>query len=128
VTVGGIVLFPGAGGNSDHQLFTALEAEADVPVARVDFAYRIKAGSKRRPPDRMPKLLLDVHAAAENYATLWGTPISSLVFGGRSMGGRVCSIAVAEGMKAAGLVLFSYPLHPPRKPDKLRVDHFGARP
>lgn len=36
----------------------------------------------------------------------------------------MCSIAVARGLPAAGLVLVSYPLHPPGKPDKLRVDHF----
>ena len=39
------------------------------------------------------------------------------------MGGRMCSIAVAEGLPAAALVLVSYPLHPPGKPDKLRVEH-----
>jgi predicted alpha/beta-hydrolase family hydrolase len=33
-------------------------------------------------------------------------------------------MAVAEGLPAAGLVLLSYPLHPPGKPDRLRVDHF----
>jgi len=42
------------------------------------------------------------------------------------MGGRMCSIAVAEGLAAAGLVLVSYPLHPPGKPAKLRVEHFGS--
>jgi predicted alpha/beta-hydrolase family hydrolase len=35
-------------------------------------------------------------------------------------------MAVAEGLDAAGLVLVSYPLHPPGKPDRLRTDHFGA--
>ncbi len=35
-------------------------------------------------------------------------------------------MAVAEGVKAAGLVLLSYPLHPPGKPEKLRVEHFEA--
>jgi predicted alpha/beta-hydrolase family hydrolase len=40
------------------------------------------------------------------------------------MGGRMCSMAVAEGLPAAALVLMSYPLHPPGKPDRLRVDHF----
>ena len=40
------------------------------------------------------------------------------------MGGRMCSMAVAEGLvAAAGLILISYPLHPPGKPDKLRVEH-----
>jgi predicted alpha/beta-hydrolase family hydrolase len=40
------------------------------------------------------------------------------------MGGRICSMAVAEGLPAAALVLLSYPLHPPGKPEKLRVEHF----
>ncbi len=40
------------------------------------------------------------------------------------MGGRICSIAVANGLPAAGLVLMGYPLHPPGKHEKLRVDHF----
>ena len=45
------------------------------------------------------------------------------------MGGRMCSMAVAGGdeigapLPAAALVLISYPLHPPAKPDKLRVEH-----
>jgi predicted alpha/beta-hydrolase family hydrolase len=34
-------------------------------------------------------------------------------------------MAVAEGLPAAGLVLISYPLHPPGRPDKMRTDHFG---
>ena len=42
------------------------------------------------------------------------------------MGGRMCSMAVAEGLPAAGLVLISYPLHPPGRPDRLRVEHLPA--
>jgi predicted alpha/beta-hydrolase family hydrolase len=49
-----------------------------------------------------------------------------LVLGGRSFGGRMASMAVAEGLPAAGLVLLSYPLHPPGKPDRLRTEHFAA--
>ena len=49
-----------------------------------------------------------------------------LVLGGRSFGGRMCSMAVAEGLPAAGLVLLSYPLHPPGKPDRLRTEHLPA--
>ncbi len=47
------------------------------------------------------------------------------------MGGRMCSMAVAGGddigiaLPAAALVLIAYPLHPPGKPDKLRVEHLG---
>jgi hypothetical protein len=39
------------------------------------------------------------------------------------MGGRMCSMAVAEGLPAAGLVLVSYPLHPPGRADRLRIEH-----
>ena len=49
---------------------------------------------------------------------------TSIALGGRSMGGRMCSMAVAEGLPALGLVLISYPLHPPGKPDQLRTEHF----
>ncbi len=38
----------------------------------------------------------------------------------------MCSMAVAEGLPAAGLVLVSYPLHPPGRPEKLRTEHFPA--
>jgi predicted alpha/beta-hydrolase family hydrolase len=46
------------------------------------------------------------------------------VLGGRSMGGRICSMVAAES-GALGLALLGYPLHPPGKPDQLRVDHFA---
>ncbi len=42
------------------------------------------------------------------------------------MGGRMCSMAVAEGLETAALVLVSYPLHPPGRPERVRTDHFGA--
>ena len=45
------------------------------------------------------------------------------MLGGRSMGGRICSMAVADGLPAAGLVLVSYPLHPPGTPEKPRTEH-----
>jgi hypothetical protein len=46
--------------------------------------------------------------------------------GGKSYGGRVASLAVAEGMEAAALVFYGYPLHPPGKPESLRVAHWPA--
>jgi predicted alpha/beta-hydrolase family hydrolase len=42
------------------------------------------------------------------------------------MGGRMCSMAVADGLPAAALLLISYPLHPPGRPERLRTDHFPA--
>lgn len=123
--VGGLVLFHGAGGDRDHHTFLALEAELDLPVHRVNFPYRKKT-PKRGFPDRMPKLLEAVNEAVSEASEMWDVGSKNLVVGGRSMGGRAASIAVAEGMKVAGLLLLSYPLHPPKKPDQLRVDHFDA--
>jgi predicted alpha/beta-hydrolase family hydrolase len=120
----GLVLFHGAGGDRDHRLFLQLDERLDLPVARCNFPYRDK-GPGRRPPDRMPKLLDSIRARSEEFAQLWDVEPSTLLFGGRSMGGRAASMAVAEGMPAAGLLLLSYPLHPPGKPEKLRVEHFG---
>jgi hypothetical protein len=55
-----------------------------------------------------------------------------VVVGGRSMGGRICSM-VAAGADGAppprrlvGVVTISYPLHPPGRPDRLRVEHLAA--
>lgn len=113
-----LVLFPGAGSDRDHPSLVAIEqAVAPRPCIRADFPYR-RAG--RRAPDRAPVL---VQAVVDEVASL---PRGSLpVVGGRSMGGRICSLAVADGMvRARGLVLVSYPLHPPGRPDRLRVEHF----
>ena len=120
---GGLVLFHGAGGDREHRTFLALEAQLEIPVARINFPYRQK-GPGRRPPDRMPRLIEAVTAAAAECSETWQVGPERLVLGGRSMGGRAASMAVAAGQPAAGLLLLSYPLHPPGKPDKLRVEHF----
>lgn len=117
----GLLLTPGAGSDASHHTLVAIEeAVAPLPVARVDFPYR-KEG--RRAPDRAPKLVASVRADAEAFARSRRARPGRLVLGGRSMGGRMCSMAVAEGLPAAGLVLISYPLHPPGKPERLRVEH-----
>lgn len=119
----GLVLFHGAGGDKNHRLFLALEQHLDIPVGRCNFDYREK-NPGRRPPDRMPKLIASIEEQTAVLAKEWGVGRDELVLGGRSMGGRACSIAVAEGLPAAGLLLLSYPLHPPKKPEKLRIEHF----
>lgn len=123
--IDGLVLFPGAGSGADHDSLLAIEAALDpLPVSRVDFVYRLEG---RRFPDRAPKLVAEVATAVERAAARWGTDPSRLVLGGRSMGGRMASMAIAEGaVAAAGLVLISYPLHPPKRPDKLRIGHLGG--
>lgn len=119
--VRGVLLTHGAGGGADHPTLVALERGLGVPVRRMEFPYR-KAG--RRAPDRMPRLIESITAEAATFADELGAEPQDLVLGGRSMGGRACSMAVADGLPAAGLVLLSYPLHPPGKPDRLRVEHF----
>lgn len=122
----GLLLAPGAGAGSDHSALVAIEAGlagTGIAVRRIDFPYRL-AG--RRAPDRAPVLVGTVRAEAAALAELLGVGTERLVLGGRSMGGRMCSMAVAEGLPAAGLVLVSYPLHPPGRPERLRTEHFPA--
>jgi predicted alpha/beta-hydrolase family hydrolase len=122
-SAGALLLAPGAGADRDHHTLVALEgALAPLPVGRMDFPYR-KAG--RKAPDRAPVAVAAVREEAEALVAAAGVDPASLVLGGRSFGGRMCSMAVAEGLPAAGLVLLSYPLHPPGKPEKLRIEHFG---
>lgn len=99
-------------------------AAAGVPSLRFDFPYR---AAGRRAPDRPLVLLAAVREAAAALAALTGLPSDRLVLGGRSMGGRYCSLAVADTqdpLPALGLLLLGYPLHPAGKPENLRVDHF----
>jgi predicted alpha/beta-hydrolase family hydrolase len=118
----GLLLFPGAGSNREHSSLVALEkALPDLVVSRADFPYRREG---RKAPDRPPKLMACVYSEATDLVSSSGIAPEGLVLGGRSMGGRICSLVAADGLPAAGLVLISYPLHPPGKPENLRVDHF----
>lgn len=125
------VVFPGAGTSVQHPSMQALGgafSRRGAEVELVDFPYR-RAG--RRAPDR-PGVL--VAAVREAVGTRDGSG-KRLVVGGRSMGGRIASIAVAgpgpgavddeTALDADGLVLVSYPLHPPGRPERLRVEHLG---
>jgi uncharacterized protein len=118
---GALLLTPGAGSSRTHPALVAIENAVGLPTARIDFPYRREG---RRSPDRPAKLIACVEEEAATLADEAGVVPNRLVLGGRSMGGRICSMAVAGGLPAAGLVLVSYPLHPPGRPDRLRVDHF----
>lgn len=124
MSAGALLLFPGAGSDRTHSSLVAIEqAVAPLPTVRADFPYR-KAG--KRAPDRAPVLLDSVRDEAASLSASSGVAPERIVLGGRSMGGRMCSMAVADGLPAAGLVLISYPLHPPGKPERLRVEHLPA--
>ena len=121
---GALLLAPGAGATRDqHTLVAIEEAVAPMPCSRIDFPYRL-AG--RRVPDRAPVAIAHLRSQAADLTTRAGVDPGRLVLGGRSYGGRMCSMAVAQGLPAVGLILLSYPLHPPGKPENLRVEHFPA--
>ena len=122
--VGALLLTPGAGSDRHQPALVSIEqAVAPLPVERIDFPYRI-AG--RKAPDRPPVLLATIRAAAAELVARAGIAEDQLVLGGRSMGGRMCSMAVADGLPAAALILISYPLHQPGRPEKLRTEHLPA--
>jgi uncharacterized protein len=123
--VAGLILTPGASAGREQPALVAVDeaVTADgVAVARIDFPYHL-AG--KRAPDKPAVLIQTVEAAARALAGELGVMESAIALGGRSMGGRMCSMAVAEGQESAGLVLISYPLHPPGKPEKARTEHLG---
>lgn len=49
---------------------------------------------------------------------------NKIIIGGKSMGARVASM-VADEHKVAGVICLGYPFHPPRKPQRLRIEHLG---
>jgi predicted alpha/beta-hydrolase family hydrolase len=122
-----LLLYPGAGSNRDHSSLVAIEATCAgrAHVIRNDFPYRREG---RRAPDRAPKLMASMR---EDLAAI-SRRRGPVVMGGRSMGGRIASMVAADAdasgavPRLGGLVLICYPLHPPGKPEQLRVDHLRA--
>jgi predicted alpha/beta-hydrolase family hydrolase len=118
---GTVVVAHGAGAGMDHPFltgFTGAFNDAGASTWRFNFPY---AEAGRKFPDRAPKAIATwraVMAAARERAG--GAPVWAA---GKSFGGRMASMAVAEGMEAAGLVFLGYPLHPPGTPEKLRDEH-----
>ncbi len=121
----GLVLTPGASARRDQSGLVAIDAAVTrlgLAVERVEFPGQA-AGKRRTDP---PAVCIEtVNSAASALAGRLSVPVSRIAVGGRSFGGRMCSLAVAEGLPAAALVLVSYPLHPPGRPDRLRTEHFG---
>ncbi len=126
--ISGVILFPGAGTNANHHSLVAIEnrikqSQPEINIRRVDFAYRIASKSF---PDRAPVLVKTVQNAVLDAAKDWDCATNQIVIGGRSMGGRMCSMAITDTMQrldVAALVCICYPLHPPKQPEKLRTEH-----
>ncbi len=122
-SVAWLVVAHGAGAGRDHPFlvgFCRAMADHGVATARFDFRY-MAAG--RRSPDPEPVLRTTwetVFGAVEAMAA--GLPVLA---GGKSLGGRIASMCVADGLPAAGLVFLGYPLHPPGRTERLRAEHLA---
>lgn len=116
------VYAPGAGSNINDAFGAHAAHEltsCGITVVRFQFPY-MEAG--RGGPDRPAVLEATWRAVMDAVRE----PRRKLVVGGRSMGGRIASQAVAEGAQADALALFAYPLHPPGNPAKMRTEHLPA--
>ena len=104
-----------------HKVSNGL-AHQGIRVARFNFNYmqqRVDTGS-RRPPERAPKLI-------EQFLQVINELDQPMVIGGKSMGGRMASLVMAEHLlpQVKGVACLGYPFHPQGKPDKLRIEHLG---
>jgi uncharacterized protein len=127
----GMVLTHGAGSNCDTPLLIALAAafaEAGFVVLRCDLPFRQKR--PHGPP--FPGGAKDDRAGLRNAVNALrrlspGAPLRRMFLGGHSYGGRQATMLAAEEPHLIdGLLLLSYPLHPPRQPSQLRITHFPA--
>ena len=118
-----VVLGHGAGAGMRHHFMqdaAAALASHQIATFRYQFPYMEKRASR---PDPQPVLLATVRSAvAAAHAAAGDLP---LLAGGKSMGGRMTSLASAEdGLPdVRGLVFFGFPLHPSGVPGTGRAEH-----
>jgi predicted alpha/beta-hydrolase family hydrolase len=118
-----LVLAHGAGAGMNHPFMQSLATElAAVKVATLRFQFPYME-QQRKIPDRPPVLTATIAAAVRAAAE--AAPNLPLFAGGKSLGGRMTSLAAAErGLGGVqGLIFFGFPLHPPNQPGTKRADH-----
>ncbi|HSY33474.1 MAG TPA: alpha/beta family hydrolase [Verrucomicrobiae bacterium] len=118
-----LVLAHGAGAGMNHTFMSAIAnqlAEDHVATFRYQFPYMEQ---RRGVPDKQPLLTATVAAAVATAAQL--APGLPLFAGGKSMGGRMTSLAASEQKLEAvrGLIFFGFPLHPPKRLSTKRAPH-----
>lgn len=119
-----VVLGHGAGSDRRHPSLVRL-AEALAAAGRRALLYNFQYKELRRGRPDPPAVLEATTRAVGEYArSVLGA--ERLVHGGRSLGGRIASQAVAAGAPADALVFLAYPLHPPGKPETPRDAHLPA--
>jgi predicted alpha/beta-hydrolase family hydrolase len=121
---GVVLLTHGAGGNRDAPLIVRI---CDEWARHGWLAIRYNLPYRRRRPKGPPSNSAasdqqGIVEAIELAHTLTDGPV---IAGGHSYGGRMTSMVAAQGADLAALTLFSYPLHPPGKPERARTEHLG---
>jgi len=121
----GMVLTHGAGSDCTSPLLVTIAnafCSAGLMVLRCDLAFRQQRRSGPPPPG---KSAADRASLRFAVAILRDIVRADVFLAGHSYGGRQASMLAAEepGL-VAGLLLLSYPLHPPKKPEQLRTQHF----
>jgi hypothetical protein len=120
-----LVLTHGAGGNCNTPLLVAAAeafCAAGLTVLRCDLPFRQRRPRGPPSPSGAAADRAGLRAAVEAVRAL--AP-GKVLLGGQSYGGRQATMLAAdEPDLVARLLLFSYPLHPPGKPERVRTEHF----
>src|SRR6266850_5422420 len=120
-----IVLTHGAGADCQSKLLVEMSnalAESGFTVLRFDLPFR-----RERPhgPPSPANAARDRDGLRRVVSIMREQKNSRIFLGGHSYGGRQATMLASEEPQLAdGLLVFSYPLHPPRKPNQLRTSHF----
>lgn len=123
----GLVLTHGAGGDSRSSLLVAVGAAFEAAGVRVHL-YDLPFRQKRATGGPHPSGAAADREGLRQAALAMRRQVAGRVFlGGQSYGGRQASMLAAEDSTVAdGLLLLSYPLHPPGRPEQLRTAHFPS--
>jgi predicted alpha/beta-hydrolase family hydrolase len=120
----GLVLTHGAGSNRNALLLVAVDralAAAGWTVERIDLAFR---QSRPHGPPRPGDARADQASLREAIAAMRAAGAAPVFAGGHSYGGRQATMLAAEDETlVSALLILSYPLHPPRRPEQLRTAH-----
>ena len=121
----GVVLTHGAGADYKTALLVAMAeqlAQQGFHVLRFNLAFRQR---RRTGPPHPSKSEEDRYSVVQAAKFMRHRTPNRLILGGHSYGGRQATIAASDDRTIADhLLLFSYPLHPPAKPEQLRTAHF----
>ncbi len=118
-----VILAHGAGNDMNAPFLSAVHAGLAAHgylSVKFNFPYMEHGG---RVPDRAPVLEACYARVIETVRADPRIAAQRLVIGGKSLGGRMASHLAAKGEDVAGLIFLGYPLHPPGKPERLRVAH-----